>query len=53
MMKKQTVVEWLVNEIKESIGLKDLSSITKAKEMEKQQNQYYFNKGQESITKIS
>ena len=34
---EQTAVEWLVNELKESIGLKDLHAIEKAKQMFEQQ----------------
>ena len=36
MIAKITAVEWLVNELKDSIGLKDLHTIEKAKEIEKQ-----------------
>ena len=32
-----TAVEWFASELKDSIGLKDLHTIEKAKEMEKQQ----------------
>jgi 3-mercaptopyruvate sulfurtransferase SseA len=34
---EQTAVEWLVNELKESIGLKDLHAIEKSKQMFEQQ----------------
>ena len=34
---EKTAVEWLVNELKESIGLKDLHTIEKAKQMFEQQ----------------
>ena len=34
---EKTAVEWLVNELKESIGLKDLHAIEKAKQMFEQQ----------------
>ena len=34
---EKTAVEWLVNELKDSIGLKDLYTIEQAKQMEKQQ----------------
>ncbi len=34
---EQTAVEWLINELKESIGLKDLHAIEKAKQMFEQQ----------------
>jgi hypothetical protein len=34
---KQTAVEWLVEQLKESIGLKDMQVIEKAKEMERKQ----------------
>lgn len=37
MIAKKTAVEWLVNELKDSIGLKDMHAIEKAKQMEKQQ----------------
>jgi hypothetical protein len=38
---EKTAVEWLVNELKESIGLKDLHAIEKAKQMDKK-NLYTF-----------
>ena len=37
MIAKITAVEWLVNELKDSIGLKDLYAIEKAHQMEKKQ----------------
>ena len=37
MIAKITAVEWLVNELKDSIGLKDLHTIEKAKQMFEQQ----------------
>jgi hypothetical protein len=37
MMAKMTAVEWLVEQLKESIGLKDMQVIEKAKEMERKQ----------------
>ena len=37
MIAKITAVEWLIDELKESIGLKDMHAIEKAKQMEKQQ----------------
>jgi predicted secreted protein len=42
---EKTAVEWLINQLKESIGLKDMQVIEKAKEMEKQQIIDAFNKG--------
>jgi len=33
---EKTAVEWLENQLKESIGLKDMQVIEKAKEMEKE-----------------
>ena len=39
-----TAVEWLVNELKDSIGLKDLQAIKQAKEMEKQQMKNAYKK---------
>jgi hypothetical protein len=36
-----TAVEWLVNQLKESIGLKDMQVIEQAKEMERQKAHEY------------
>ena len=38
---KMTAVEWLVNQLKESIGLKDMQVIEQAKEMERQKAHEY------------
>jgi len=43
-----TAVEWLVNQLKESIGLKDMHAIEKAKEMERKQIKKYFTAGNDS-----
>ena len=48
MIAKMTAVEWLVEQLKESIGLKDMQVIEKAKEMEKQQRQKDFIAGNDS-----
>ena len=34
---EKTAVEWLINELKDSIGLKDMHAIEKAKQMFEQQ----------------
>ena len=44
MIAKITAVEWLINELKENIGLKDLYAIKQAKEMEKKQMFDYIKK---------
>ncbi len=44
---EQSAVEWLVNQLKESIGLKDMQVIEKAKEMEDAQRKKDFIAGNE------
>jgi hypothetical protein len=43
---EESAVEWLVNELKESIGLKDMHAIEKAKHMFEQQIIISFINGQ-------
>jgi hypothetical protein len=44
---EESAVEWLVNELKESIGLKDMQAIEQAKEIEKAQHEKTWNMGNE------
>ena len=50
--KKQTAVDWLLNDYVHK-GVITIEAIEKAKEMEKQQIEDAFKKGQESTYKIS
>jgi hypothetical protein len=42
-MAKMTAVEWLVEQLKESVGLKDMQVIEQAKEMEREQMEITWN----------